>query len=339
MFNAVFNTSVRHDLTETLTPDWLSPLTNYELTDSLLAPLHFLFNGRSVVLFQNNVVREDRSSVKTWVKVALVTTVIAFPVISGPIGAIPLILYSAMTLMGVTIRTFSLYFSEEERKTRKVIADFYQDPNKFEKKMPLALAQRVLEYKMAQLKFKMKNPDIWNNPAFIQEVDDYMKIAAIAMEQFFEDLEKLSKGKVQDMAVWLSTEEVKKEDVQSLKNDGMIAYQKKREAELLKMGRERRLNEENPLRYHFFNGSFFLMYHTARHFTYQDPNTSEWKENSSPNQAVYFTKGTPQYRWRTTFNALSKKFNDYKENDRSLRDFLIHSSNEPANREFMKYIY
>lgn len=319
MINSTFNTSIKRDFSNTLVPPrFFFTETSFDGADVFLIPIHFLFNGRSVTLFQNNVIKEEALyTSKNWVKTAFVITVFAPPFILGLVvsptaailASIPIGFLSTMTIIGVALKAIALC-SSEERKGRKAIANFYQDGNKFNQPMPLAVSQRVLDRKMATLRAKMTSYAVWENPAFIQEVDDYLKIAAMAMEQFFGDLEKLSNN-APEMAKWLSERKIKKEELASLKTQEMLRSENEEEKELLKDGKDLPTEEENPLTHHFFNNSFFDLYHHARRCCIFDKRGMKVKTLSEADQAIYFKEGTPQYQWRMTFNSLCKRFEQY----------------------------
>lgn len=317
MINSIFNTRKELYISHQLIPcEYSAPTPSHQfisnLGDVFLLPAHFLFNGRNVTLFQNYVINDEAVfNGPKWVKNVLIISLIAPPLIAGfmisssaaTIASIPLIFLGEIVAIGLIFKTISFCFSAE-REERKAMAKFYQEGQvRVEPQMPLRVAQRVLDIKMEKLKTKMTEVNVWKDPTFIKEVSDYLDDAAVAMNRFFDDLEKMTNHDVNLMAKFLTKIFLKKDCFNYFKTQKMLDFDQKEFKKVKK--------EKNPFIHHFFNHSYFDMYHRARRCMIWKDDSWQGKLILDTDQVPFFDPTKPQYQWRMKFNQLCDRFNQY----------------------------
>ena len=190
---------------------------------------------------------------RTWYGVAVAITSIAFGI-----------------LFGVLAKTFSLVFSttQKNRKIAGLHVALNQSHQKLEKHA-YAIEQVLLR----------DNENIWGSPEFIQNVDEFMRLAENETDLFFKALEIEGKGNAETMAKILNDQYGVKGSYFVDCCDGNRFYYL-----------------DGGYCYKFFYSSLTSTYHFIRNRAYKDDQI-----------APFFDQESPQSKWRIIYNRSCEK--------------------------------
>lgn len=286
------------------------------------APLRYLFRGRTVEVIDEKIIKEyqsfsenknERYSSIVWSRHNLndwmLTAKKVLPV------ALALILLIPGLIWGVGNKLIAYCFESTRRDlaiANKLLSQPFVPPAIDLNIAPgLDVADGQAWMKFALMTRKLTSKEIWKDPAFIQEVSEFMEEAYNVMVIYFNQLETRHNGNRDEMA-----------QVMVRQPQSYLGVSGDKLPECIK-------RDTTDYCHRYFQGSLTDIYHLARGCQYLVDNPCVEGEMmmrcwslDTEDQTPYFTTGTPQYRWRMLYNDFCQMLDRY-----GLREKLNGSDN------------
>lgn len=182
---------------------------------------------------------------------------------------------------------------EAAQKTREAAGRYFPIKGQFDPDYLNRFHQRLQERWM-NLMSSLRNKESWKDPAFIKQFSALMEKANEEINLIFHQVDELTEG---------------------------VSNKAERMARILAS------QGEYNFCYKYFRYSVTQFYHLARNYTFINRNRYVCpNEISDTEKTVFFTPGTPQYRWREIYLNFCQKLDQYemKEEMRRIDQRFVH---------------